>query len=66
MAAGVHDGCQRAVIVLDGPGTHVREIRLFFYGEGVHVCAEKDGRALAVAEDAGDAVAADVSVDFII
>ena len=44
----------------------VAEIGLFFYGKGILVCAEEDGRTLSVAEDAGDAVAADVSVDFII
>lgn len=62
----MHDGGHGTVVILDGSGTRVGEIGLFFYGEGIHVCAEERGRNLSVAEDAGDAVASNVRVDFII
>jgi hypothetical protein len=41
-------------------------VSLFFYGEGVHVCAEQDRGTRAVVEDSGEAVATDVRVEFIV
>lgn len=66
VAAGVHDRGACSIFVLDESGAGVGEAGLFFYGEGVHVCAEQDGGAGPVVEDSCDAVAADVGVDFIV
>jgi hypothetical protein len=55
-----------SIFVFDELGAGVGELRLFFYGEGVHICAEEDYGTCAVVQDSGDAVAADVGVHFIV
>ena len=64
MATGVHDGFYNAVRVAHGHFARVGEAGLFFYRQRVHVCAQENGFAFAIAEDAGEAVSADVVVDF--
>jgi hypothetical protein len=65
--AGVHNWDPGSIFfVLDEFSAGVGEVSLFFYGEGVHVCAEQDRGTGAVVEDSGEAVAADVRVEFIV
>lgn len=67
MPASMHNRDLGSVIFVgDEFSAGVGEVSLFLYGEGVHVCAEEDGRTGPVVQDSGEAVAADVRVDLIV
>ena len=63
MAASVHDADLVAVLVAHPHLAGVGHAGLFDDRQGVHVGADQDGRAVAVLEDADDAVAADLLRD---
>lgn len=66
VAAGVHDGGfggRGITVAVGGFLAGVGQAGLLFYGEGVHVGAEEDGRPFAVLEHACESMAADASVD---
>ena len=64
VTAGVHHGNSLAAGVCGGFGTCVGQAGFLFDGEGVHVGTKEDGWACSIAEDSGEAIAADVCVDF--
>jgi hypothetical protein len=67
MPAGMHHRDPGSIVFVgDEFSAGVGGLSIFFYREGVHVCAEEDCGTGPVVQDSGEAVAADACVDFIV